>query len=59
MAAALRLVASQRLLRRLCPYCKVPRSRTGDLAIISDFPELKKNYWVKKLIKNQAVVNVI
>ncbi|MEE3003453.1 MAG: GspE/PulE family protein, partial [Pseudomonadota bacterium] len=55
MAAALRLVASQRLLRRLCPYCKVPHVvEPGDLAIISDFPELKKKLLGKKAYKKSG-----
>ena len=44
MAAALRLVASQRLLRRLCDYCKVSYEITEqDLALLSDYPELRKS----------------
>ncbi len=44
MAAALRLVASQRLLRRLCDYCKVSYEISEhDLALLSDYPELRKS----------------
>ena len=44
MAAALRLVASQRLLRRLCPYCKVSHKISeDDVALLSDLPELRKS----------------
>ncbi|MBT4884687.1 MAG: type II/IV secretion system protein [Legionellales bacterium] len=43
MAAALRLVASQRLLRRLCDYCKVKHTvNAADVALLSSQPELRK-----------------
>lgn len=42
MAAALRLVASQRLMRRLCDYCKVSYTISeSDLALLSEMPETK------------------
>jgi len=43
MAAALRLVASQRLLRKLCGCCKVKHTiEAHDVALLANQPELRK-----------------
>ncbi|MGR8980236.1 MAG: ATPase, T2SS/T4P/T4SS family [Gammaproteobacteria bacterium] len=40
VAAALRLAVAQRLLRRLCKFCRIPRPMTGMEAISINRPEL-------------------
>ena len=55
ISAAVRLVASQRLMRQLCPYCKKPYTvKKQHLALLHDYPNLQSSLLETKAYKAEG-----